>query len=143
MGRPVVHFEISGKNGKKLQAFYASQFGWQIDSNNPMKYGVVNTGAKGKSRGINGGIFAAAKGAPPNAVTIYVSVDRIDPALKKIAKAGGKVVMPRTVIPGMVTFAQFQAPAGNVVGLVEARMPPAPKGAPKAKKARRTKRGRR
>ena len=41
MGRPVVHFEIIGKDGDKLNAYYAELFDWEIDSNNPMKYGMV------------------------------------------------------------------------------------------------------
>lgn len=125
MGQPVIHFEISGRDGKKLQRFYAAQFGWKINDKNPMRYGVVNTAAPAKSRGINGGIYSSQPGAPPSAVTIYVSVPKIDPALKKILKAGGKTIVPRTVIPGMVTFAQFSDPAGNVLGLVEDQMPPA------------------
>ena len=28
MANPVVHFEITGKDGKKLQDFYSSAFGW-------------------------------------------------------------------------------------------------------------------
>jgi predicted enzyme related to lactoylglutathione lyase len=137
MGQPVVHFEIGGKNSKKLQSFYASQFGWKIDAKNPMRYGVVDTGARGKTRGINGGIFETQPGATQSPVTIYVQVNDIDATLKKIGKAGGKTVHPRTPLPGMVTFAQFADPEGNVVGLVEAKIPPAPKPAGKkaAKKA--------
>jgi hypothetical protein len=30
-----------GKDGAKLQGYYAELFGWEIDANNPMKYGVV------------------------------------------------------------------------------------------------------
>ena len=53
MGNPVVHFEIGGKNAKKLNDFYAKNFGWKIDANNPMKYGIVATGS---DKGIPGGI---------------------------------------------------------------------------------------
>ena len=28
MANPVVHFEVTGKDGKKLQDFYSSAFGW-------------------------------------------------------------------------------------------------------------------
>jgi predicted enzyme related to lactoylglutathione lyase len=41
MGQPVVHFEVIGKDGEKLQAYYSDLFGWQIDSDNPMRYGTV------------------------------------------------------------------------------------------------------
>jgi hypothetical protein len=135
MGQPVVHFEIGAKNAKKLQSFYASQFGWKVDANNPMNYGVVNTGAKGKMRGINGGIYPLQDGSPQTPL-VYVQVTSIDAALKQIEKAGGKTVLPRTPIPGMVTFAQFADPEGNIVGLVEAAIPPKA-GAKKASKAKK------
>ena len=34
MGQPVVHFEITGKDGKRLQEFYAKLFDWHIDAAN-------------------------------------------------------------------------------------------------------------
>jgi hypothetical protein len=44
MGAPVVHFEIMGGEGSELETFYRQLFGWKINSNNPMKYGIVETG---------------------------------------------------------------------------------------------------
>lgn len=43
MGAPVVHFEIIGGEGDELEKFYGELFGWKINSNNPMKYGTVDT----------------------------------------------------------------------------------------------------
>lgn len=54
MGQPVVHWKIASKDAERLQDFYTRLFGWKIDSNNPMKYGMVDTGGQG---GINGGIM--------------------------------------------------------------------------------------
>jgi predicted enzyme related to lactoylglutathione lyase len=42
MANPVTHFEIHGRDGKKTQAFYASLFGWTVDADNPMDYGMVS-----------------------------------------------------------------------------------------------------
>jgi hypothetical protein len=33
-GQPVVHFEITGKDGKRLQEFYTKLFDWHIDADN-------------------------------------------------------------------------------------------------------------
>ena len=41
MGQPIVHFEVIGKDGAKLQRYYGELFGWEIDTNNPMGYGIV------------------------------------------------------------------------------------------------------
>ncbi|MGF1668668.1 MAG: type IV secretion system protein, partial [Acidimicrobiia bacterium] len=61
----------------------------------------------------------------PQPVPAHVEVDSIDDHLAQIGAAGGSTVVPRTVVPGMVVFAQFSDPAGNVVGLVERETPPA------------------
>src|SRR3989442_11740605 len=58
MGQPVVHFEVIGKDGDKLRSYYSELFGWEIDSNNPMNYGMVtregNLAPDGS--GIGGGV---------------------------------------------------------------------------------------
>jgi uncharacterized protein len=133
MGNPVVHFEIGGKNAKKLNAFYAKNFGWKIDANNPMKYGVVATGSE---KGIAGGISPPPPSGPQTWVTVYISVPKIDPVLAKIRSSGGQIVMPRTVLPGMVTLAQFLDPEGNLIGLIEDDIPPAAGPAKPAAKTR-------
>jgi predicted enzyme related to lactoylglutathione lyase len=50
---------------------------------------------------------------------LYLGVPDIDQALKQIEEAGWQVVLPRTVVPGVVTFALFLDPAGNRLGLAE------------------------
>ncbi|HXH21398.1 MAG TPA: VOC family protein [Dehalococcoidia bacterium] len=114
MPNPVVHFEIVGKDGKKLQDFYSRVFDWQINANNPMQYGIVDNGGQG----INGGI--AATDQPNGHATFYIEVSDTDQYLRKIESLGGKTVVPTTVIPDMVTFAMFTDPEGNLVGLVKA-----------------------
>ena len=41
MGQPVVHFEVMGQDGERLRSYYAELFGWAIDADNPLGYGVV------------------------------------------------------------------------------------------------------
>ena len=115
MANPVVHFEVTGKDGKKLQDFYGGIFGWKVNADNPMNYGIVDAADTGG--GIGGGISAGDGGS--TSVTVYISVDDPDAYLKKIETAGGKTIMPVTEIPGMVIMAQFADPEGNVVGLVK------------------------
>ena len=42
--------------------------------------------------------------------TFYVQVEDIEASLQKAAELGGETVAPVTVIPGLVTFAQFKDP---------------------------------
>lgn len=111
MGGPVVHFEIIGKDGKKLHAFYSGVFGWVINADNPMDYGLVEA----QGAGIGGGVGQG----DASRVTFYIEVDDPQAYLDKIESNGGKTIVPVTEIPGMVTFAQFADPEGNVVGLVK------------------------
>ena len=119
MANPVTWFEITGKDGKKLQDFYSGVFGWKIDANNPMNYGMVDNAGQGIGGGITGSPEASG-----NQVTFYVEVDDPQAYLNKVESKGGKMVMPVTEIPGMVIFAQFADPEGNVVGITKAGYPP-------------------
>ena len=114
MGNAVVHFEINSSDPKKLHGFYSKLFGWSIDASNPMSYGLVDTAADGN--GIGGGIGPA---QGPNQVTFYIEVADPEATLKQIEGLGGRTIVPVTVIPDMVTFAQFADPDGNIVGLVK------------------------
>jgi hypothetical protein len=116
-----VHFEVVGKDAKRLQNFYGKLFDWKINADNPMNYGLVEAAPNGQEVGkgsIGGGVGAAQPGSP-SYVTFYVQVDDCDAYLKKVENMGGKTVVPTTVIPDMVTFALFADPEGNMVGLVK------------------------
>jgi predicted enzyme related to lactoylglutathione lyase len=118
---PVVHFEVIGKDAKKLQNFYGKLFDWQINADNPMNYGLVNAAGNGTEVGkgsIGGGVAAAEQGMP-GYVTFYVQVPDLAATLKKAESMGGKTVVPPTEIPNMVTFALFKDPEGNMIGLVK------------------------
>jgi predicted enzyme related to lactoylglutathione lyase len=112
MANPVVHFEVVGTDVQKLAQFYGQLFGWNVDANNPMNYGMVE--AQG-GEGIGGGI---GQGERPS-VTFYVQVPDPQAALDQAVKLGGRVVQPVTEIPGVVTMAQFADPEGNIVGVVK------------------------
>jgi predicted enzyme related to lactoylglutathione lyase len=102
---------------KKVQGFYAEMFDWKVDANNPMEYGMVETGGNGNGS-VNGGIFAA--GEHPKRVTLYVGVPDLQAALDKAERLGGKSLMPPTEIPeGNVTIAMFSDPEGTTCGLIK------------------------
>lgn len=86
MAHKVTHFEVCGKDGKRLQEFYGSLFGWKIDANNPLQYGLVHP----EEGGIGGGIAAA----PAPKVTFYVGVADLAKALKQVERLGGRTVLP-------------------------------------------------
>jgi predicted enzyme related to lactoylglutathione lyase len=112
LGPGVVHWEIQAKDAAKQQQFYAELFGWKVDANNPMGYGMVESAGE---KSIGGGI-----GTTPDAarVTVYVGVPDINVALAKAAALGATTVLPRAEME-MVTMALFRDLEGNVIGLVE------------------------
>ena len=113
MGNPVVHFEIIGKDAKKLQDFYGKLFDWKIDANNPMNYGMVEP----SGTGIGGGVGA---GEGDGHVTVYVEVDDLQATLTKAEGLGGKTTMPPMAVPGGPEIAMFADPEGHQIGLVKA-----------------------
>ena len=120
MGQPVVHFEIVGKDGEKLQRYYSDLFGWEIDADNPMRYGIVqreaNVNAEGV--GIGGGVGPGPEGYAGH-VTFYVEVPDVAAALAKAESLGGSRMMgPDKVMEG-VEIGLFNDPEGHVVGLVK------------------------
>lgn len=120
MGQPVVHFEVIGKDGDKLRSYYADLFGWEIDTNNPMNYGMVaregNVNSEGV--GIGGGVGVGPEGYDGH-VTFYVEVPDVEAALAKAESLGGTRVMGPEDIMGQVVLGQFTDPEGHVIGVVQ------------------------
>ena len=45
MARPVVHFEIMARDMDKLSRYYSELFGWEINTDNPVRYKTVDRAA--------------------------------------------------------------------------------------------------
>ena len=119
----VVHFEIPFDNKDRAMKFYTQCFGWQLQDMPDMNYVMANTVATGPDYrptelgAINGGLFARPKEAPSPA--LYIGVASVDEAIQKVEAAGGKVVTPKTPIPGMGAYGRITDTEGNVIGLFE------------------------
>jgi hypothetical protein len=115
MGQPVVHFEVIGKDGKKLQSYYSELFGWEIDAGNPMNYGIVEAQDE---KGIGGGVAGGPEGYAGH-VTFYVEVPDVEASLAKAESLGGtRVFGPDEVMDGLV-LGQFLDPEGHVIGVMK------------------------
>jgi predicted enzyme related to lactoylglutathione lyase len=125
MGQAVVHFEVVGKDGDKLQKYYADLFGWEINADNPMKYGMVDAKTNKTSdgnTGIGGGVGQGPDGYEGH-VTFYVAVPDVEEALQKAESLGGTRIMGPETIMDMVTLGQFKDPEGHMVGVVSDESP--------------------
>jgi uncharacterized protein len=122
MGQPVVHFEIIGKDGAKLQSYYSELFGWKMDTNNPMNYGAIDRedNLTPDGIGIGGGVGPGPEGYDGH-VTFYVAVPDVEEALAKAESLGGTRLMgPDSVVEG-VEIGQFADPEGHLIGLFKSQ----------------------
>ena len=120
MGQPVVHFEVIGKDGGKLQTYYSELFGWEIDANNEMNYGLITRDGNTNPEGI--GIGGGVGGGPPGYdghVTFYVEVPDVEEALAKAESLGGSRVMGPETIMDRLVLGQFTDPEGHVIGVIQ------------------------
>jgi predicted enzyme related to lactoylglutathione lyase len=120
MGQPVVHFEIVGQDPERLHTYYSELFGWEINADNPMNYGIVaregNVNADGV--GIGGGIGKGPEGYPGH-VTFYIEVPDVEAALARAESLGGTRMMgPDQPMEGL-EIGLFTDPEGHTIGLVK------------------------
>ena len=123
--RKVVHFEIPADDLERAKEFYGSVFGWELADMPEMDYTVVKTTPVDEQTqlpsepgAINGGMYRRSADAPSMPV-LTIDVNSVDDALKEIEAAGGRVLRPRTEIPGRGAYAYFTDPEGNALGLWE------------------------
>lgn len=103
MPAPIVFFDIAGPDAAKLADFYSHVMGWSVDA------GGVIQGA-----GLSGALRQ-----DPAAKLLYAGVPDVTTALQQVEAAGGKTVMPRFEVKGVVVLGLFTDPAGNAMGFVE------------------------
>lgn len=111
MASKIVHVEVVGKDGRKLQEFYREVLGWELDTNNPGGYGMLRQGE------MTAGIGAAPQGQTGH-VTFYVSTEDAQETLRRVEAAGGRVLMPLTEVAPETNVALFADPEGHVIGIM-------------------------
>lgn len=113
MGKPVVHWEITARDPRKLEAFYSQMFDWQVDEA-PIAYRRVDTG----SAGLTGG-FAATDGSWPSGALFYVQVDDLHSYIDKAERLGASTLLPPTEMADETKIAIIRDPEGVRVGLMQ------------------------
>jgi predicted enzyme related to lactoylglutathione lyase len=114
----VVHFEIPSVDPARTESFYGKAFGWKFTKwDGPMEYWFVTTG-NGDSPGIDGGM--ALRRDPGQRLANTISVESVDDAVLAVERNGGRIVAPKSAIPGVGWLAYFEDPDGNPFGLMQA-----------------------
>lgn len=104
-------FEVVGRDGDALRAFYGELFGWKLVPHEGSDYHVTPDGWDG----VPGGVGTVPQGQ--GWATFYVKVDDVEAAVARAVGRGGRVLMPRTDLPHGTTIAVVADPEGHPVGL--------------------------
>src|SRR5512140_1697837 len=97
--RNIVHIEIPAADSAKAAKFYHDMFGWKITREEKMDYTMWESG-----EGPGGGFSPLGETIKPGNVMIHVSSEDIEADLKKVVNLGGKVLRPKSEIPGVGWF---------------------------------------
>src|SRR5688572_22262696 len=124
---PVVHFEFPANDRKRISKFYKSAFGWKTKMlgkkhGNYVLATTSETNKKGmlkESGRINGGFYDKKDDKPAEYPSVVIGVEDIGKSMKKIEKAGGKVLGDPMEIPGFGMYVYFMDTEGNRVGIIE------------------------
>jgi predicted enzyme related to lactoylglutathione lyase len=111
----VIHFEISAKNTERAVKFYEKVFGWQVNRYGPMDYWLVKAGDDNEV-GINGAVSGESRF---EGTVNTISVPLYEEAAKKVVEAGGKILSPKTAVPGIGYMSYCQDTEGNAFGIMQ------------------------
>jgi predicted enzyme related to lactoylglutathione lyase len=115
----VTHFEIYSADPEATQPFYQDVFGWKFQKfeGGPIEYWLITTGDDTEP-GINGGMTRTREGQNPGTINT-VAVQSLDQTIKKIARVGGRICVPKMAIPKVGWLAYAEDPPGNALGIIE------------------------
>ncbi len=114
MSNALCHFELMSSNPARCREFYGALFDWTFDDQSMPNYTLVHTGKEPM-----GGIFPRPSEAPRACMNVYFTVTELDRTLSRAVELGGKVVVPKTPIPGTGDFAMFTDPEGIAIGIMQ------------------------
>jgi len=130
MPNPFAHIELTTDDMKAAQKFYSKVFAWKLSEMPGMNYTMIDVGG-----GTGGGMQARPMPEAPTGWMPYVQVDDLKATVATAAKAGASVVLPYQEIGEMGAIGVFADPNGAMIGVWEAKQPPAaPASAKKATK---------
>jgi predicted enzyme related to lactoylglutathione lyase len=119
----IVYFQIPSDDIESSKEFYNQLFGWKIDkfpeSNTPEgmeNWTVTTTDDKG-NKALGGGM--SKRQMPQQQITNFIDVKSVGEYSPKVEKLGGKVVVPKTAVPGMGYYAVCVDTENNSFGMFE------------------------
>lgn len=114
----IVHFEIPTDDLERAKKFYTELFGWKIEKYpGPKEYWMITTTDEEGKKALEGGMTQ--RQDPQHPITNYIDVPSIDEYAVKVENLGGKVVFPKTAVPGIGYFAGCLDTEDNIFAIWE------------------------
>jgi predicted enzyme related to lactoylglutathione lyase len=120
MPNNLAHFAVHADDLERAQRFYGSVFGWQFQG-----FGGTDVSSFCKiknSAGEDPGVIGAMQSRrysvlahPVLGFECSIEVDDVDAISKAVETSGGKILMPKTAVPGVGWLIKFADTEGNLV----------------------------
>jgi len=124
---PVIHFEMQGKDGKRMSDFYTKAFGWKTmelgpemnhyivvaTTDHPMEQRPTEPGT------IDGGFYVKTADMPEQPPSLVIAVPDIVKHVEIVKNAGGTITNEPMEIPGVGIYASFIDTEGNRVSMLQ------------------------
>jgi predicted enzyme related to lactoylglutathione lyase len=117
MSNNISTFAIHADDVPRARGFYEKVFGWKFEAWGPPDFYLVETGTP-TDPGIRGLLQKRGEpltGSGLRAFECTVAVEDVDAIAKLVAQNGGKVTMPKALIPTVGWIIRFFDTEGNVV----------------------------
>jgi uncharacterized protein len=108
------HFAINADDVPATRRFYETLFGWTFEE--PFGPGFLRTTSAGAAVGAIQARRALLPDARTTGFECTFAVDDVDATARAVVASGGRVVMDKSVIPGVGELIFFADPSGNVAG---------------------------
>ncbi len=95
----IVHFEIPANDIERARRFYSTLFGWEFKEVPDTGYWLITTSGE---KAVGGGMMKRQN--PRQPITNYIDVPSIEGYAAKVEKLGGKILVPRSSVPGVGYF---------------------------------------
>jgi uncharacterized protein len=119
----IVYFQIPSDDIERSKKFYSELFSWKIDktpeSNTPKgmeNWDLATTDNKG-NKALSGGM--SKRSIPQQQITNFIDVKSVDEYSSKVDTLGGKIIVPKTAVPGMGYYAVCLDTENNSFGIFE------------------------
>lgn len=111
-----VHFEAFASNPERMAGFYASAFGREFRKGADDEFTMADGGIEGGWQ-VSGRVSRVPTLRVTGTPTMHVG--SLDETIRRIAGAGGRLLVPKKIIPGVGFMAYCEDPEGNAFGVFQ------------------------